>query len=129
MTAKKTPPPALELPPRPPSKVEVGLAAAEAEKPSAPELTEQAKRERAIEAMVALGLTAEQANTALDLAAENPAVTAEAGGEADAPRLDYGAPLCEHGCHGQSWGDVRADLNAVSCEHGSFPRKPDKTDK
>ena len=130
-TSKKSTPPPLSLPERPPSKVEAGLkgeqnvtvntgddepsATVTGGTPSAEQL-----RERAIEAMVAAGLSREFAEGSFVLAEENPspAIVAEAVAEVST------APLCEHGCHGQGWGDVRADLDAVACEHGSFARKP-----
>ena len=131
-TSKKSTPPPLSLPERPPSKVEAGLKGEQAEltfaekdavlkaEALAEHNSPEALRERAIEAMVAAGLSREFAEASFVLADENPspAVVAEAVAEVSAE------PLCEYGCHGESWADVRADLEAVSCEHGSFARKP-----
>lgn len=116
MTAAKKTPPALDLPPleppaRPASKVESGLAAAD----KGAEPTQDERDAAAVAAMVAAGLTEDQARAALALAREEPAAVVEAVSD---------APLCKHGCHGQGWADVRDDLDAVSCEHGSFPRRP-----
>lgn len=136
-TAKKATAP-LSLPERPPSKVEAALAAADAEDKAAAAAAQaehdspEAKRERAIEAMVEAGLSREFAEASFVLAEDgadvSPADVAAAVGESAEFEADHGAPLCSHGCHGQSWADVRPDLDAVSCEHGSFPRKP-TTDK
>lgn len=126
-TAKKTTPPPLELP-RPPSKVEQGLKGEQTEpqwianerEADAKAESPEALRETAISAMVAAGLSREFAEASFVLA-ETDATAADvavAVGELSA------APLCKHGCHGESWADVRADLDAVSCEHGSFPRRP-----
>ena len=132
MTTKKTTPPPLELP-RPQSKVEAGLAAeteqnitvnAGDDEPSATVTggtpSAERLREQAIAAMVAAGLSQEFAEASFVLAEDGASATdvAVAVGELS------DAPLCSHGCHGQSWADVRADLDAVSCEHGSFPRRP-----
>jgi hypothetical protein len=135
--AKKSAPPALELPPRPPSKVEQGLAeakppapapAAEAAQPSADEL-----RAKAIEAMVAAGLPRAYAEASFELregiADAEPGDAAAEVAELAAESEDFGAPLCPHGCHGPSWRAVPAHLDGVGCEHGSFTRKPAKTDK
>lgn len=127
-TSKKSTPPPLSLPERPPSKVEQGLAATEhtdAEKAAAAEAeaaanTPEALREQAIAAMVAAGLSQEFAEAAFVLKEEG----ASAADVAEAVDEISTAPLCEYGCHGASWADVRADLEAVSCEHGPFARKP-----
>jgi hypothetical protein len=138
MTAKpKSNVPALDLPPRPPSKVEQGLAADAKPDERAAELDAAiaesgeslaAKRERAIAAMVEAGLSQEFAEAAFvlteDGAEVSPADVAEAVGEAERAADDFGAPLCKHGCHGSSWADIPAERDAVGCEHGSFPRKP-----
>jgi hypothetical protein len=147
MTAKTNTPPALELPPRPPSKVEQGLAeakppapapaaeveraadhAAEAAQPGADEL-----RAKAIEAMVAAGLPRAYAEASFELregiADAEPGDAAAEVAELAAESEDFGAPLCPHGCHGPSWRAVPAHLDGVGCEHGSFTRKPAKTDK
>jgi hypothetical protein len=137
--AKKAVPP-LSLPERPPSKVEQGLkgtdqnitvnagddepnATVTGGTPSADEL-----RERAIEAMVAAGLSREFAEASFVLKEDDgetsAADVADAVGELDAE--DFGAPLCPHGCHGPSWRDIPAERDAVGCEHGSFSRKPSK---
>lgn len=127
MTARKHTPAPLSLPERPPSKVEQGLAAEQGDttivgKVDA-ERTEQSAeelRERAIDAMVAAGLSREFAEASFVLAEDN----ATAADVAEAVDEISTAPLCEHGCHGQSWADVPRELDAVACEHGSFARKP-----
>lgn len=131
-TAKKSTPPPLSLPERPPSKVEAGLKGdqnvtlnAGDDEPSATvtggrDDSPEALRERAVEAMVAAGLSREFAEASFVLAEENltAADVAEAVTEVSTE------PLCSHGCHGQGWADVPAALDGVSCEHGSFSRRP-----
>lgn len=123
-TAKKNTPPPLELPARPPSKVEAGLKAEQAEpqwianerEADAAADTPEAKRERAIAAMVEAGLSQEFAEASFVLEGASAADVAEAVGELEVST----APLC--GCHGDSWADVRAELVSVSCEHGTYSR-------
>lgn len=130
--AKKSTPPALDLPPRPPSKVEQGLKGETETKATETETAEddspEAKRERAIEALVAAGKSREFAEAVFVLTEDDaevtPADVADAVGEAEQHAKDFGAPLCPYGCHGPSWADVPAERDAVGCEHGTFPRKP-----
>lgn len=130
--AKKSTPPPLSLPERPPSKVEQGLAGAKDERAAEldaaiTESTASAEqlRERAIEAMVAAGLTREFAEASFILADEGEASAADVAGAVEEVRqLDFGQPLCSHGCHGPSWDDVPAGRDGVGCEHGSFFRHP-----
>lgn len=134
--AKKTAPPALDLPPRPPSKVEQGLAASEgvpaAERENSPEVL----RERAIEAMVAAGLSREFAEASFELAdnetggtAADASTVAEAVSELTA--WDFGAPYPTCGCHpAGGWTAVPAAQDGIGCEHGSWLRQPKgKTEK
>lgn len=134
--AKKTTPavPPLSLPERPPSKVEQGLKGERAEpqwianereaelNAAIAESTATADelRDKAIAAMVAAGLSQEFAEAAFVLAEDN----ATAADVAEAVEEVSTAPLCKHGCHGQSWADVPRHLDGVGCEHGSFARKP-----
>lgn len=139
--AKKNTPPALDLPPRPPSKVEQGLKGETETKATETdttivgklnaertELTADEKRERAIEALVAAGKSREFAEAVFVLTEDDaevtPADVADAVGEAEQHAKDFGAPLCPYGCHGPSWADVPAERDAVGCGHGSFSRKP-----
>lgn len=145
---RKSAPPALELPPRPPSKVEQGLAEAAPPPPAPVEEIEHAADQRgqrsadelrvkAIEAMVAAGLPRAYAEASFELSAGFDAATAaEAAAEvadlaAEAQAEDFGAPFPTCGCHRWSgWKGVPAHLDGIGCEHGSWPRKPKgKTDK
>lgn len=105
---RKSTPPALELPPivapeRPASKVEQGLAASGAGKTD--------EREAELTAAVA-----ESTVRAGELREQAIEAVAEA--------VDYGQPLCPHGCHGGTWADVPAQYDGVGCEHGSYFRRP-----
>ena len=119
-------PPALNLPPlepprvpeRPASKVEQGLASSPPSTDPAGLGQEELDR-RAVGAMVAAGLSEEQARAALALAREEPAAVVEA---AERPSTD--APICPK-CFGPDWSGVKPHLASVSCEHGTWPRDPE----
>jgi hypothetical protein len=136
-TAKKNTPPPLSLPERPPSKVEAGLQAEAKLDPAveligdAAGLTPEQLRETAIDAMVAAGLTREFAEAAFVLNEDGKASAADVA-DAVSELEESNAPLCKHGCHGDSWAKQKGprgeQLDAVGCEHGTFPRHPAKAE-
>lgn len=134
---KKAVPP-LSLPERPPSKVEAGLAAETelsfAERDAALKAealaghnSPEARRERAIAAMVEAGLSQELAEATFVLAEQGNGTADDAAEIADAVAElvaeDHGQPLCGR-CFPPSWADVPAKFAAVSCEHGNWTRNP-----
>lgn len=150
MTAKKpekaAPALALDLPVRPPSKVEQGLAAAEEsttgtsgpgvnvtvsgdDDPVATVTGGQSPQEIAIEAMVAAGISRQVAEATFLLAEEGSGTAGDAAQVAEAVAElvaeDHGQPICRE-CFGP-WDSVNPKFDAVSCEHapdGGWRRRP-----
>lgn len=139
MTGKKpekaAPALALDLPARPPSKVEAGLAAAE-EKPGGDDIAstpaqaaavdDRTPQEIAIEAMVVAGISREVAEATFLLAEEGNGTAGDAAQVAEAVAElvaeDHGQPICRE-CFGP-WTSVNPRFAAVGCEHGSWSRRP-----
>jgi hypothetical protein len=136
---KKAAPP-LSLPERPPSKVEQGLQGAavvshpadggtqdDADRAIAKAESPEALRERAIEAMVAAGLSRELAEATFVLAEQGNGTADDAAEIADAVAElvaeDHGQPLCQW-CFPPTWAEVPAKFAGVSCVHGNWTRKP-----
>jgi hypothetical protein len=135
---KKAVPP-LSLPERPPSKVEQGLAATETPGPAfevaaepnpaglGESVSAEDKREFAIQAMVAAGLSRELAEATFVLSEQGNGTADDAAEIADAVAElvaeDHGAPLCQW-CFPPTWAEVPAKFAGVSCVHGNWTRNP-----